>query len=161
MFNNQKIKSLSVSQYILEQCHCRTGIMPTPMKLLKLVYISHGYMLAKNDTPLLIEPVMAWQYGPIVNSVYQAVRDYQDMPVKSVKGAKKEYVFCQKEKEVMNLVVDTYSEVDAVSLSAATHQEQTPWRTTWDLNYKNSVIPNGIIQHFYKNILSKPTHSAL
>lgn len=161
MFNTKKTKSLSVAQYILEQCHCRTGVMPTPMKLLKLIYIAHGYMLAENETPLLIEPVMAWQYGPIVKSVYNAIRHYRDMPVKSVKGYKKEYPFCDKEKEIMDLVVDTYSKATAVSLSAAIHQGQTPWRTTWGLHNENTIIPNGIIQHFYKNILKQPTHSSL
>lgn len=131
------------------------------MKLLKLIYIAHGYMLAKNETPLLIEPVMAWQYGPIVKSVYNAIRHYRDMPVKSVKGSKKEYPFCDKEKEIMNLVVDTYSKATAVSLSAAIHQGQTPWRTTWELHNENAAIPNGIIQYFYKNILKQPTHSSL
>ena len=40
------------------------------MKVLKLVYISHGFHLALTNDPLIKENVMAWQYGPVIPELY-------------------------------------------------------------------------------------------
>jgi uncharacterized phage-associated protein len=42
----------------------------TVMKLLKLVYIAHGWYLAFADKPLISEKVEAWDYGPVRASAY-------------------------------------------------------------------------------------------
>lgn len=42
----------------------------TLMKIIKLVYIAHGWHLAHKKSPLISEPVEAWPYGPVVPSVY-------------------------------------------------------------------------------------------
>lgn len=44
-------KSLAVAQYLVDQAP--TAV--TPMKLLKLAYIAHGYMLGMHGEPLLDE----------------------------------------------------------------------------------------------------------
>jgi uncharacterized phage-associated protein len=54
----------------------------TPLQLIKLVYIAHGWSLHYfPETPLLIEIPQAWQYGPVVPSLYSAVRRYGSSPI--------------------------------------------------------------------------------
>jgi len=36
----------------------------TPMQVLKLAYIAHGWQLGLHGRPLINEPVEAWKYGP-------------------------------------------------------------------------------------------------
>ena len=54
----------------------------SPLKLLKLVYIAHGwsfpYLLGQ---PLLAEPAQAWQYGPVVPSLYRATSRFRAAPI--------------------------------------------------------------------------------
>lgn len=153
-------KSLSVAQYLLERCKAHGDGSVTPMQLLKLVYIAHGYMLGKYGRPLLNEPVQAWQYGPVVPSVYHAVKDYQSAPVRVVKGASK-YPFSPEEKYVMDSVAKTYGRTSAITLSAATHKPETPWSQTWQEAGRNASISNDLIEGFYERILRAPSHSAL
>ena len=54
----------------------RRDVQTTPMHIIKLVYLSHGWMLGLHDTPLLWEPVEAWQYGPVVPSVYHLYKGW-------------------------------------------------------------------------------------
>jgi len=153
-------KSLAVAQKMLEKCRSVADPAVTPMQLLKLVYIAHGYMLAKHGVPLFEEAVEAWQYGPVVPSVYQAVRSYRAMPVQCVNGAPA-MKFSPDEEGVIHDVASAYGRYDGAMLSAATHKPGTPWSATWGSQGKNAVIPNDMIESFYRWILSQPTHSSL
>lgn len=155
-------KSLAVAQYILNRTQELHDDALTPMQLIKLVYVAHGYMLAQHGEPLLKEPVEAWQYGPVVRSVYEAVRDYRSNPVKRVPGARRWFgTFTEDEKDVMDQVADMYGNVNGVRLSAATHKPGTPWSVTWERHGRNAEISNDLIEDFYDRILSQPSHSSL
>src|SRR5712691_11530985 len=53
------------------------GKYVTNMKLQKLVYIAHGYYLAyRAGEPLIFEDVKAWQWGPVIVELYEALRQY-------------------------------------------------------------------------------------
>lgn len=154
-------KSLAVAQYILDRCQASADPSVTPMQLLKLVYVAHGHMLGKHGCPLLSEPVQAWQYGPVVRSVYEAVRNYRSDPVQEVKNGRRWVRFDEHEREIMEAVADEYGPIDGITLSAATHRPGTPWSITWNENGKNSVISNDLIENFYRRILSQESHSSL
>lgn len=150
----------AVAQRMLEACRAAGDPAVTPMQLIKLVYIAHGYMLARHGVPLLREPVQAWQYGPVIPSLYQAVRDYRAMPVDSIIGAPAEQ-FSPEEERIISEVARNYGRVDGVTLSAATHQPGTPWSVTWSNHGQNAEISNDMIEAFYRWTLNQPTHSAL
>lgn len=154
-------KSLAAAQYILDCCRQSADPAVTPMQLIKMVYIAHGYMLGKHGTPLLEESVEAWRYGPVVRSVYYAVRDYRSAPVGEVPGARRGYPFSETEMFEMQQVARIYGPCDAVVLSSATHKPGTPWSLTWERQGQNAPISNDLIEHFYKHILAQPSHSAL
>ena len=40
------------------------------LKLQKLLYYAQGSFLAVTDSPLFDDPIVAWQHGPVVESVY-------------------------------------------------------------------------------------------
>lgn len=152
-------KSLVVARQLLEKLNA-TYPAVTPMQLIKLVYVSHGYMLGLHGRPLLDEPVEAWQYGPVVRSVYDAVRHYKSSPIQTIQ-APHGIDLDDKEKEVLERVVRTYGKFDGIVLSSATHKPGTPWDMTWKMWGRNSDISNDMIEHFYRNLLAQGKHSAL
>lgn len=149
----------AVAQEILKQCREVADPAVTPMQLLKLVYIAHGYMLARYGVPLIRESVEAWQYGPVVRSVYDATRSFRSSPVTNVFAPPES--FSPEEISVMRDVARIYGRADAIALSKATHQPGTPWSVTWSTHGKNAVISNDMIEGFYRWILSLPSHSML
>lgn len=157
------VKSLSVAQYILDRANAAEATVAlTPLQLIKLVYIAHGYMLGRYGRPLLEgELVEAWKYGPVVPSVYQAVKAYKSSPVEKVPGASKDFPFTDKEKEVMNAVTEVYGKFNGIVLSSATHQPGTPWYQTWNKYGQNTPISNDLIESFYSDLLHKEKHSSL
>lgn len=160
MFNKQKcFKSLAVANYLLMESNNGEKYTLTPMKMLKLVYIAHGYMLGKYDKPLLDEPVRAWKYGPVVKSLYNAIRKYRSLPIKKIDKADRwNGSFTVEEKEVMDFVMRHYSSFDAILLSSAIIKEGTPWDIC---SLQGTYMSNELISCFYKEIINSKTHSAL
>jgi uncharacterized phage-associated protein len=72
--------ALTVAHRILELAD-EAGATITPMQLLKLVYISHGWMLGLYGKPLIDDEIQAWKYGPVIPKLYNAVRQFRDAPV--------------------------------------------------------------------------------
>lgn len=153
-------KSLAVASYLLDGCKKAGDPFVTPMQLIKMVYIAHGYMLGARGAALIDEPVEAWQYGPVIPSVYRALKGFGSSAVSYVPGANA-FPFTEDERKVLDFVSARYAKYNAVTLSAATHKPGTPWFTTWTTFGKNSVISNDVIQNFYSNLLRQPTHSSL
>ena len=52
-----------------------------PLKLMKIVYIAHGYSLAINDKPLIKEGIKARMYGPVISSLYKSLVRYGNNPI--------------------------------------------------------------------------------
>ena len=53
----------------------------TPMEVNKLVYISHGWMLALHDESLISEKIEAWKHGPVIPSLYHKFKMYGAEPI--------------------------------------------------------------------------------
>lgn len=48
------------------------GDLMTNLRLQKMLYFAQGWHLARYGTPLFDDEIEAWQYGPVVPSVYNA-----------------------------------------------------------------------------------------
>lgn len=123
----------------------------TPMQILKLVYIAHGWMLGLNRRPLISQPVEAWQYGPVVRDVYNGVRNNGRSPVESPMWAPEEkldYV----EDDMVQQVFKIYGQMDGIALSNITHMPETPWAKTYQHGQFGTVISNDLIGAHYQRL---------
>lgn len=151
--------SLAVANFFVQQS-AKTGTSLTPMKLLKLVYIAHGWSLALFDKPLVSEVVQAWDYGPVIPEVYYAFRHYRarqitDMARERVGDKMRAPVIDEADrsaKALLEKVWLNYGNCDALYLSTITHQPNTPWSRTWESHGKNATIPQDAIALHYKEL---------
>jgi uncharacterized phage-associated protein len=154
-------KSLAVAQCLIDIAKAANRPTATPMKLLKLVYIAHGYMLGRHGKPMLEEPVMAYIYGPVVPSIYNAVRHYRSSPVPRIPGVTNVAVLGEDEIAIIEEVLRIYGGYCAATLSAAMHQEGSPWNQTWNIRGEPTPISNDLIRYFYAQALAAETHDTL
>jgi uncharacterized phage-associated protein len=149
-------KPLAVANRILWLAQDSEDPDITPMQLIKLVYLSHGWMLGLYGRPLLDESVEAWRYGPVIRSVYNAVSRFRDKPVeyplRQMFGGQPEERFDDKEESVLKQVLDLYGPLDGISLSRLTHQRGSPWYQTWHSEGQNATISNDLIEHHFRDL---------
>lgn len=157
------LKSLAVAQGIIDAGNSpsKNFFSFSPMKLLKLSYIAHGYMLGRHGRPLLGEQVMAYMYGPIVPSIYNAVRHFGSSRVYRVPGAPDDYKLHPDEMAVIADVVNIYGRFNAITLSSAMHHVGTPWSAAWGVREESASMSNDLIRHFYTQLLTAKSHSTL
>lgn len=143
--------SVDVARHILWLAHQR-GRTLTPMQLLKLVYISHGWMLALHDRSLFRESVEAWQYGPVEPRVYNTFKKFRGNQItEAVRD--QSHRFDKKELDVMRQVVDAYVGYTGIQLSSLTHRKGSPWDIIQSSFGTKAVIPNDLIKQHYLDLL--------
>lgn len=157
--------SIAVANYFIKKA-LSENVELTPMKLVKLVYIAHGWHLALNGSALISEDVQAWKYGPVIDAVYQRFRHLGSgritqpalSHVSFVDGRVVYEITCPEVKTVsvrtfLDKVWDVYKNFSGIELSAMTHQENTPWYEAYNKlggkEQKSFTIPNELIKSHY------------
>lgn len=154
-----KSKSLAVAKYLLEKQQS-AGDSVTPMQLIKLVYVAHGLMLGAYGRPLIEEPIEAWQYGPVVPSVYHDTKGFRSSSVTKVSCTEDPH-FDPQEVKAMDTASRLFGQKDGVALSSLTHRPGTPWSLTWNARGKNGSISNDLIENFYSGMIGSKKFNGL
>lgn len=158
---------LAIANYFIRKA-IDSGEELTSMKLIKLVYISHGWYLALSGKPLLPEAIQAWKYGPVVKSIYQETKKYGSAPISSLflDSITNTYPLpvSIEISEFLDKIWQLYGKFNGLQLSALTHQAGTPWYTTWHLNggsrFNSAIIGDELIKEHYKQKLNPVVNGA-
>ncbi len=159
MFNPISVANFFINKSFYE------GVEMTPMKVLKLVYISHGWYMAITDKELITEQTEAWKYGPVIPSVYNVYKSYGRGDISSIDFSvleyKTDYELLIKDPNMsifLNKIWDVYKGFSGIELSELTHQEGTPWYIVWNEKggavRSGAIIPNALIKEHYKKMLN-------
>ena len=132
----------------------RRDLETTPMHALKLVYLSHGWMLGIHDQPLINEPIEAWTYGPVVPSIYHRYKSFGGDPITVVPVDRSDQL-ADDQLALIREVVWAYRDYTAGQLSNITHQPGTPWDIVRRESGVGAIIPNELIQGHYRRLAQR------
>ena len=135
-------KALDIANKIISKTDLEHGDTISNLKLQKMLYYQQGFHLAYFGTPLFDEDIVAWQYGPVVPSVY---KEYKSFESNSISTSEEGISLSDDEEELFNNVYEEYNQFSAVALMKMTHEE-SPWKTT----EINSVISRDKMAAFFK-----------
>lgn len=134
----------------------------SPMKLQKLVYIAHGWYLAFYGKKLVEDPIEAWQYGPVIRSLYFETQKFGSQPVSEY------YTILDPDTLVrvipyvnemdmgfLRIIWKAYGKYNAHELVNITHKEDTPWSRTYKKNHRNLVIDTEEIREHYMGLMER------
>jgi uncharacterized phage-associated protein len=146
----------------------------TPMKMQKLIYLAHGWGLGILGEPLINEPVQAWKYGPVIESIYHEFKHHGNRPIltpaSNLELNKKTLQIDEEFPEIpesdsdahglITHVWNAYKKYTGGQLSTITHEPGTPWTQTYQTGVNGLPIPNALIQQHYQNLVQKPQPAA-
>lgn len=161
--------ALAIANYFIKLAHNENKVI-RPLKLMKLVYIAHGYMLALLDRPTdgaKLEHVEAWQYGPVFPSVYHSFKLYGNRPIEAMTTAidfskigvsddiqVTPMLTDEDEKRVCRFVWKNYGIYTDSTLVTTLHAKGTPWEKLYRPG-KNVVIPDADTKKHYNAVIDK------
>ena len=142
----------AVANKFIELAAADGGRELTPMQLLKLTYIAHGYSLALRSVELIDNEVQAWQYGPVIPALYHSIKHHRDGGVKPIPRFEASELDDQ-ECQLVEAVYAAYGHRTGIDLSNLTHQPNSPWSKVYKSNSLGLPISNDLIEDHYKDIV--------
>ena len=129
----------------------------TPLQLIKITFITHGWGYPCLGGRLIDDPAEAWRYGPVYSELYHDLKHSGRDPVEFVpfsvheqkkdhdgKVAIEEVILEDDEKELIEVMYDGYRSMTGSQLITLTHKKGTPWDRT-----EAGVIDEGLIREYY------------
>lgn len=152
-------KAIDVARYIINYANDNNMIVSN-LKLQKILYfIQLEFLLRDKKEPCFKENIEAWNFGPVVPSVYHEFKIYGSLPIPKISYvydgsngflnlSREEYV--PSIKSVDRLIIeDVVNECDRFSagqLVEITHN-QRPWRRAYTQG-KNNIISIEMLREF-------------
>ena len=146
----QKITALDLAKYLvrLNEKNEDFGEVLTNLKIQKLAYYIQGFHLAYFDEPLFDDPIVAWQYGPVVVSLYDSLKKFGNNAViftdDSVVKMNK------KQRDLIDAIFNQIGQYSAWKLVEMTHSED-PWKS---VNLQEEITKESL-SAFFKTKLVK------
>jgi uncharacterized phage-associated protein len=133
----------------------RDGKTLTPMQLMKLVYIAHGWSLAIRDIDLFENRIEAWKYGPVIPDLYHATKKYgrNSIPLSHIVDTHSNV-----DAGTTAFITDVYSKyghLDGIALSRLTHMSGSPWDQAYRGHEIGAEISDEIIKPHYIQLLQR------
>ncbi len=129
----------------------------TIMKLVKIVYMAHGWCLAILDRPLIDDEVEAWDYGPVIPEVYYTFRVKGEGIAPVSRFPREDWArdIDSDIKRLLEEVWNRYKSKSALELSDLTHAVGGPWGKTYHMGVRHREIPNKLIKAHYQSMLNQ------
>lgn len=161
--------ALSVANEFIDLAHAESNNTLTPLKLIKLVYLAHGFGLVflEEYNKMLIDPrfdkVEAWKFGPVIPSVYHTFKHLQNSLVTIENKAivieneeKLKFITPQLdgelEKKIVRFVWNRYKDLSGSELVTLLHRDGTPWALSYEEG-QNNEIPDFLTKTYYKMVV--------
>ncbi|NFN93597.1 DUF4065 domain-containing protein [Clostridium botulinum] len=138
--------ALEIARYIINKC-IELGRPVSNLQLQKILYYVQGeYMKHNNGEPLFEDDIVAWQYGPVVTSVYYEYNCYSSS---NIREKQEETNLDSDEIGIINPIIDNKSNLSAWTLVQKTHSED-PWINAYK-RYDGSTITKEELEDWFLN----------
>ncbi len=142
----------AVANYLLRHAQ-ENGVPVAATDLVKLVFLSHGWMLGLHHRPLIRDKVVTTSVGPMIWGVYRGFKQ-QGLNLHKEIPSIKVVQFTEQEKKVMEDVFQRYSTKSPFELTSIITRPGTPWYQARPYG-KFLAIPDAITREYYFNLAEK------
>ncbi|MCY4088947.1 MAG: DUF4065 domain-containing protein [Candidatus Saccharibacteria bacterium] len=120
------------------------------LKLQKLLYFTQAAHLALYERALFKDKIEAWDYGPVIPSVYQHFKSQRSRFIRNPKSL--QYKKIDKDaQEFLEQIWQIFGKFSASKLVNLTHSHE-PWKSA--CKKTNRIITQDALKAYYKNIFS-------
>ena len=142
-----------IAKYII-----KTSKEITPLALQKLLYYSQGFFMTFYNKPLFYDDCEAWIHGPVYSKIYDEYRTFGSSNITTENISDIENNIENKKKELIDIVVKSFSYYNGRALEEMTHNE-SPWKNARKGLFEdvktNKVIEKAEIKLYFDKVKQK------
>lgn len=156
-----KYDSVTVAYYLVASANERR-LSINMTKLQKLLYIAYGTYLAVTGSRLINEHPQAWPYGPVFPTTRNKLLKKDLYSIRSTDERLKEINEDAEMRSLANIVLTSFGNRSASTLSEWSHQSGSPWDRTVNQKGFNwgDRIPDEYIQEYFNTIIVRNNATA-
>ncbi|MDR0911833.1 MAG: DUF4065 domain-containing protein [Methanobrevibacter sp.] len=159
--------SSTIASYFIRKSE-KIGKDISILKVIKLVYIAHGWKLALDNTPLINDEIQAWKYGPVMPELFNLLNKEEDNKKTSSAKISDPNIIAQslimEDKDILllNRVFIKYMDFSDEEISELCHEKDTPWNKIYNNGKgRNEVISDKETSQYYKTQITKEEYNLL
>ena len=115
----------------------------TNLKLQKLLYYIQGTCLSLHGQKMFQQPIVKWQYGPVVPEVYHKFKHYGNQTITFEEPIDPKFLDAN-QMDVLKSVFDYFGKFSATTLMNFTHNE-SPWNS---VEMREEITDKLLIEYF-------------
>lgn len=130
-------KAKSVANYVIAY-GMKIGHPVSNLQLQKILYYIQVYFLKKKGIPFFKDEIEAWQFGPVIPTVYYQYAAFGPAPITMFKTQKIDLE--QEEKKDLEQIVKEKAILSLLEIVADTNKKWKAWDMYYKVNERN-IIP--------------------
>ncbi|CAI9831959.1 MAG: DUF4065 domain-containing protein [Nitrosopumilus sp.] len=160
---NETVSAMLVGDYITALGRGRF----TPLQVLKLAYLSHGYTLAITGKPLFSDMVVAGKLGPTIPTLDYAIREHGGAAIPRLYSCGTPVIspdigrrieelggqFTPNNRAIVDQMVRTFGKYEGADLASHLNKDGTPWSETIKASGEDSRIEDARLEAYFKKEL--------
>ena len=121
------------------------------LQMQKILYLAHMFYMGRNNgDPLVDEEFQAWDYGPVLPSLYHKISFFGRDPVKDVFFG--DNINKSNEAAILKEAAQSLANAKPGALVNYTHKSKGAWDKNYVQGARKRIIPNCDILEEYRNI---------
>jgi uncharacterized phage-associated protein len=136
----------------------------TPLKLQKILYLANGISYKRTGEKLINEKFEPWDYGPVVKSVYNVYRENGANTIKEPIDdripsgsysslSSSSFIVNDDDLKIIKEAWDSVKNLSAFTLSAWSHNKDSPWDKAYNSNPKQAYISDEDIKEYFDGLI--------
>ncbi len=152
----------AITNYFVERSK-KDKIKLSNLAMQKLVYFAYGWVLGLTQKKLFYDRIEAWQYGPVIPSLYHQLKRYGHKPVTDkileFNYERNEFFSWNLSEDgtlhkLMDIVWRRYKSLSPDKLMALTHEPGTPWFETINKSGLSAEITDDSIYEYFLELVN-------
>jgi len=142
---SMEYRALDIAKYIIKHEH-DAGRQISNLRLQKLLYFAQAKFLIETGKPCFSDPIMAWEFGPVVTSVYHEYKIFGGLDIFITPAC----IELDKDtRERIDNLLEFCVKIPTYKLVDITHS-QAPWQNARNNITSSEITIDSIKQYFQK-----------
>lgn len=138
--------AMDVAKYVIDYSN-KSNYAISNLKLQKILYFIQANFLVNLDKACFYEDIEAWNFGPVVPSVYYKYKVFGSSNISSNESTNEKFLL--NDRKLIEIMIDECSKYSASQLVDITHN-QRPWKNAYRRGANNIITNESILEYFKK-----------